>query len=321
MSQSSINLASFLTEMGYESIQLAVNKTSHFEISGHINGIEARFILDTGASDTVIDLSRAEQFQFTELKSLQEKASGVGSTSMDISSTTNVVLGLENYTLKLPLLHLTDLSHVNNALQMHQATPIDGIIGAGVLQQHKAVISYEDAQVFLKRPEMKVLPETIPAFYRPYFHAVEHAEPLEALQWGKQDTIDFFSNIGLDKADYQYAPDKWTIKQILQHLIDAERVFSYRALRFARNDSTDLSGFEQDDYVQIADVSNRSLSHLVQEYTTVRNSTLSLFESFDETSYERIGTASGNAFSVVTLAYLIAGHEIHHKKIIKERYL
>jgi DinB superfamily len=122
---------------------------------------------------------------------------------------------------------------------------------------------------------------------------------------------------------YRYAKDKWTIKEILVHIIDDERIFSYRALRYARNDKTELPGFEQDDYVIWSGANERSLESIFEEYETVRNASISLFEWLPDDCFLRTGTSTGNLNerTVRALAYHIAGHEQRHVKIIKERYI
>jgi uncharacterized damage-inducible protein DinB len=123
------------------------------------------------------------------------------------------------------------------------------------------------------------------------------------------------------KLMYRYAAGKWTIKETLVHIMDTERIFAYRALRFSRNDTTALPGYEQNDYVPYSKANERTLADIFREYGAVREATLSLFESFGEEDLLRKGIANGNPASVRALAYQIAGHELHHMKIIKERYV
>jgi hypothetical protein len=126
-----------------------------------------------------------------------------------------------------------------------------------------------------------------------------------------------------EKLYYRYAPGKWTIKEILVHNIDDERIFSYRALRYARNDKTELPGFEQDDYAFYSNANERTLESIFEEYEHVRKSTISLFKYLPEDSLMRAGTSIGNVNrrTVRALAYHIAGHEQRHVKLIRERYL
>lgn len=120
---------------------------------------------------------------------------------------------------------------------------------------------------------------------------------------------------------YRYAAGKWTIKEILLHIIDAERVFVYRALRIARHDTTPLSGYDQDPYVAASRANDRSMDSLVEEYTHTRRSTLSFFSSLSDDAWMRCGTANNKSVTVRALAYIVAGHELHHLKIINEKYL
>jgi uncharacterized damage-inducible protein DinB len=143
---------------------------------------------------------------------------------------------------------------------------------------------------------------------------------LKHLQDNLAVTSNFLRSLGEGKLTYRYAEGKWTIKEILAHLIDDERIYSYRALRFARNDQTELPGFEQDDYALESGANERNLEDLLHEFATVRSATISLFESFDSAVLKRAGVASGNVMSVRAAAYHIAGHELRHMNIIKERY-
>ncbi len=120
--------------------------------------------------------------------------------------------------------------------------------------------------------------------------------------------------------DLRYAPGKWSVKEVLGHVIDTERIFSYRALRIARNDRTPMEGFEQDDYVKYGPFGQCSLAALVEEFKSVRLATVSLFRGLDEAAWMRRGVANKNEVSVRAIAYIIAGHELHHKKILQEKY-
>jgi uncharacterized damage-inducible protein DinB len=144
---------------------------------------------------------------------------------------------------------------------------------------------------------------------------------LKYLEENLKATKDFILSLPEEKLLYRYADGKWTIKEILVHLIDDERIYSYRALRFARNDKTELPGFEQDDYTIHSGANERELEDILKEFTTVRRATISLFEGFDSKALLRAGIASGNIMSVRAAAYHIAGHEMRHINIIKERYL
>ncbi|HXL56922.1 MAG TPA: DinB family protein [Chitinophagaceae bacterium] len=144
---------------------------------------------------------------------------------------------------------------------------------------------------------------------------------IKHLKYNFKTTKDFILSIPKEKLQYRYAEKKWTIKEILLHIMDDERIYAYRALRIARNDKTELPGFEQDDYVPYSRANERTLKNILHEYATIRNATISLFKSFAEATFLRTGTANGHILSVRALAYHIAGHELHHMNIIKERYL
>lgn len=124
-----------------------------------------------------------------------------------------------------------------------------------------------------------------------------------------------------ERLRYRYAEGKWTIKDIVLHVCDTERIFAYRALRFARGDATGLPGFEQEDYARTGGANERSVQDLLLEFATVRSSTLALFNSLPDESLSRSGTANGRLLTVRAAAYHIAGHELHHVNIINERYL
>lgn len=134
-------------------------------------------------------------------------------------------------------------------------------------------------------------------------------------------SLELVGSLSEEKLLFRYAQDKWTIKEILVHVMDDERIYAYRALRFARNDATELLGFEQDDFARYSAANERRLDNIVAEYKTVRAATISLFTHLPEESFLRSGVASGNRVSVRALAYHMAGHELRHMNIIKERYL
>ena len=159
------------------------------------------------------------------------------------------------------------------------------------------------------------------SFYAPYLQTLEDVILLEELEISVHRLRNFVQEIPMDKYDYQYAEGKWTIKDILQHLIDSERVFAYRALRFARRDFTPLPGFEENDYANVAEGSNRSIRDLLTELAIVRESTLCLFRTFSDETLQLKGVASGREMSVRALGFIIIGHQNHHQKIFQERYL
>ena len=158
-------------------------------------------------------------------------------------------------------------------------------------------------------------------YYKSYIDKATSTDILEGLKANLESITAFLSDIPKEKHAYAYAEGKWTIKDLLLHIIDAERVFAYRAMRVARGDKTPLAGFDQDDYVITANASDRSFESLMQEYSAVRNSTIALFDSFDEAMLLHIGEASSAPVSARALGYIISGHENHHIGVIKERYL
>ena len=158
-------------------------------------------------------------------------------------------------------------------------------------------------------------------FYKSYIQALEDVELIEELEISLHDFIRFVQNIPMDKFDYRYAEGKWTIKEIIQHLIDSERVFSYRALRISRNDKAPLPGFDENEYVANSNGNKRNLQGLLTELAVVRQATLSLFNSFSQEQLQYVGIASDNEVSVRAIGFIIIGHQKHHQKIFAERYL
>lgn len=167
----------------------------------------------------------------------------------------------------------------------------------------------------------KPTPEEFPDFYGKYIALVKSENLIEALtEQGKQFN-EFIYSIPSEIFDYRYAEGKWTVKEIISHILDAERIFAYRALRFARNDKTNLHGFEENNYVPETNAANRTIDSMLEEMTHVRCSTILLFFSFSDEMTMRKGIANGREISVRALGYIIAGHMQHHMNVIKERYL
>lgn len=158
-------------------------------------------------------------------------------------------------------------------------------------------------------------------FNATYVKGAGNGDLYEDLEISLHDFIRFVQDIPMDKFDFRYAEGKWTIKEIIQHIIDAERVFAYRALRISRNDKTPLSGFDENDYALNTNANDRHLQSLLTELSIVRQSTLALFKSFSEEQLKRIGTASNHEISVRAIGFIIIGHQKHHQKIFQERYL
>ncbi|HET6994304.1 MAG TPA: DinB family protein [Chitinophagaceae bacterium] len=161
----------------------------------------------------------------------------------------------------------------------------------------------------------------VPVFYHNYISQVKQDELEEAFRAGTADFLQFLKSIPRSKYDYRYAEGKWTIKEVLQHIIDGERVFAYRALRFARKDTTPLPGFDENTFAENAKTDKRKWNDLVDEFKAVRDSSERLFASFDEDQLDAAGTANSNPVYVLGIGFIIVGHALHHMKIIKERYL
>lgn len=167
----------------------------------------------------------------------------------------------------------------------------------------------------MNRPQIQEYPEA----FSNYINLVER-DVIEILNNQISDFTNLLNNL-VEKADYAYAPGKWTIKELVGHMIDTERIMIYRLTCFARNEKAPLPGFDENDYVANANFSARSLFSLSEEFAQLRKSNLFLFDSLSEEELNRVGTASGKLISVRAIVYMLAGHVIHHTKIIKERYL
>jgi len=154
-----------------------------------------------------------------------------------------------------------------------------------------------------------------------YINAVPEGNIVDILAEDLKSTSEFLSDLPLEKAEYRYAADKWTIKEVIGHIADTERIMSYRLLRIARGDSTPLPGFDQDEYMKHVNFNASSLTDLIADYIAVRKATLTLVQSLADEAWARTGTASNSVMSVKALAYVIAGHGIHHIRIVKDRYL
>jgi uncharacterized damage-inducible protein DinB len=164
-------------------------------------------------------------------------------------------------------------------------------------------------------------PDTVPSFYKGYVDNVKHLDLFEALRQSSETTLKVIRAIPEEKGTFRYADDKWTIKELIAHMIDTERIMMYRALRFARNDKTDLPGFEEKDYAPESNAHGRTIAQLAEEAENLRRSTVDMFKSFTPAMLQREGTANKNKLSVIVLGYVIPGHETHHRKVLEERYL
>jgi hypothetical protein len=163
--------------------------------------------------------------------------------------------------------------------------------------------------------------ENIPHFHKNYIKQIEETDLLQALRISSHRMLELIHFIKEEKADYRYAEGKWTVRELLCHMLDTERILAYRALTFARNDKTHLPGFEENDYAPQANAAGRSLKKIADEISRLRSTTIDLFEGFTPEMLTRKGIANGNELSVAALGFIIAGHETHHRKILMERYL
>lgn len=168
----------------------------------------------------------------------------------------------------------------------------------------------------MKRPQA----DEYPVFYKKYIDTVSDNVVAE-LEHQANSFLSFLKGITSDKATYAYAEGKWTIKELVGHVIDTERIMAYRLLTIGRNDKTALPGFEENDYVKNAHFADRTLESLAEEFAALRKVNMYLVKSFNEEEVNRRGTANGSPISVLALIYILAGHLNHHRKIIEERYL
>ena len=159
-------------------------------------------------------------------------------------------------------------------------------------------------------------------YYKRYIDMVaDNTALVSGFEDDKKMVIDFFSSVPKEKLEFRYLPQKWSIKELLQHIIDTERIFMYRFLRIARKDKTALSGFDQDIYVEPSEANSKSLENLLHEFTVTRLHTINLINSISDDNLKNLGTASDSPVSARACAFILLGHSIWHIKIIKERYL
>jgi len=157
-------------------------------------------------------------------------------------------------------------------------------------------------------------------FYARYIALVPGDDVMAALEAQRLYMLQMLTARSEREGNFRYAPDKWSVKEIVGHMSDTERVFTYRAMRIARGDKTPLPGFEQDDYVKNGGFGERRLADLAEEFAAVRSGSIALFRSLNESAWARRGIASDKEVSVRALAFMVAGHELHHQVILEERY-
>lgn len=157
-------------------------------------------------------------------------------------------------------------------------------------------------------------------FYANYISKVPGTDVLGVLEAQRVQMLHLFGGRSERDGGFRYAPGKWTVKECLGHISDTERIFTYRALRIARGDKTPLPGFEQDDFVKNGGFAERKLSDLAEEFSSVRAASVALFRSFPQAVWDNRGMASNKEVTVRALAFITAGHQIHHRQILEERY-
>ena len=171
-----------------------------------------------------------------------------------------------------------------------------------------------------RAPQTRPLPDEYASFYEKYVALVPNGDILTTLEAQRLHTSQMLTVRGERDGNFRYAPDKWTVKEVIGHLADTERIFAYRALRISRGDTTPMEGFEQDDYVRTGGFNDRTLADMAEEFAQVRAATIALLRGIKEEAWQARGAANKNEVSVRALAWITAGHELHHKQILDERY-
>jgi len=175
------------------------------------------------------------------------------------------------------------------------------------------------------KPDWLVIAHPEPAEHDPYYSRytslVEGDDLLAALEAQLAGTVALLAPLSEEDGELSYAAGKWTIKQVLGHVLDTERIFAYRALRISRNDATPIEGFEQDDYVRYGPFGHCRLADVIEEFSHVRQANVAMLLALDTAAWHRRGIANQVGISVRALAYIMAGHELHHRRIIEEKYL
>lgn len=164
-------------------------------------------------------------------------------------------------------------------------------------------------------------PKTYPVYYEKYLSLINEETVVEALQYNLENIKKMAAAIPPAKEEFAYAEGKWTIKQLLQHIVDTERILSYRALRFARKDPQQPLAFDENMYAVNSGVETKSLLQIIEEFEVVRNATLSLYKSFNNEALQATGKTAGGEVSVLAIGFFICGHGLHHINVIKEKYL
>lgn len=157
-------------------------------------------------------------------------------------------------------------------------------------------------------------------YYERYISLIQENDILATLDRQRREMVLLLSGLSEEQGDFRYAPEKWSAKEVLGHMCDTERIFAYRALRISRGDATPMEGFEQDDYVKNGPFARHVIAEVIEDYIAVRRATISLLRSLEEAAWSRRGVANQNEVTVRAIAYTIAGHEVHHRGILEEKY-
>ncbi|SDM61991.1 DinB family protein [Bacillus sp. OK048] len=160
-----------------------------------------------------------------------------------------------------------------------------------------------------------------PVYYKPYINLVPKGNLVQLLRENLNEVVNLFAGISEEKAHYRYAPGKWSVKELLGHITDTERIMCYRLLRVGRDDQTPLAGFNENDYVQAAETNNLPIEAIIEDFKAARNATITLIQNLPAEAWTNKGNANGTEITTRAIAYIIAGHQIHHCKIVKDRYL
>jgi uncharacterized damage-inducible protein DinB len=160
-----------------------------------------------------------------------------------------------------------------------------------------------------------------PEYYQPYVSLVPEDNLLTLLKGNLVKTIELFESLSEDDGLFRYAENKWSIKEVLGHMADTERIMSYRLLRVGRGDQTALAGFNENDYVQSSQINKLPIKSILEDFIATRKATLTLFQNMPEESWANIGFANNTEVTARAIGYIIAGHALHHFNIIRDRYL
>jgi uncharacterized damage-inducible protein DinB len=160
-----------------------------------------------------------------------------------------------------------------------------------------------------------------PKYYQPYIQLVPNGEIVQILQDNLLTVVKLFKELSEEEANHRYAPGKWSVKEVLGHIIDTERIMTYRLLRVSRGDQTPLAGFDETYYVEAAQTHTLSMEAILEDFKATRNAAITLIQNIPAGAWANIGNANGMEITTRAIAYIIAGHEMHHRKIVEERYL